>query len=129
MNAGLIIDLSNQKVSDVGARDDPVTPLRRLAQGLVPPGSLSVGQDPGPCNRPLERTVFDQPFLLGLVRVGASEHDLEWQALEAADAGAAVTGPETSDADQPLQGLGSHGTQQNTGRVREKVDWPEKISQ
>ena len=124
-----VLDLSNQKVGDIGTGDDPVPPRRRFIQDSVAAGAPAVRQNPRPGNRPVERTVLDQLLLHGLVGVGAAEHHLERQALQAADAGAAVAGPEAGDRDQPLHGLAFHGTDQKTGRVGEETDWPEEISQ
>ena len=104
-NVRPILDLSNEELGDVRARDDPVSPLGGIGNNLVASYRRSTCQNSRPRDRPILPALLDQTLLQTLVAIGSTKDDLERQPLQAADARAAIASSKTGHTDQTFDAM------------------------
>ncbi|SRR5258708_37348032 len=102
MQKGIIVDLLDEKIRHVGARDEPACPVARIDQRAIGVGLRPIGQDHGPDDHPVELAPADDEFLHVLVVIDTSQHQVKSHVIKKSTAAAAVASPEARHADQPL---------------------------
>ena len=67
MQKGVVVDLLDEEIRHVGARDEPACPIARIGQRAIGVSLWPIGQDHGTHDHPLELAPADDPFLHVLV--------------------------------------------------------------
>jgi len=73
MQKGIVINLLDQEIRHVRARDEPASPVARIDLRAI--GIRPIGQDHGTHDHPVELAPTDDPFLHVLVGIDAPQ----WQ--------------------------------------------------
>src|SRR6476646_5131296 len=97
-----VVDLLDQEVRHVGARDEPRGPVARIDQDMIAPRPWSVRQNGWTNDRPVEPTAADDAFLHILVGVNAAKEEAKGGVVEEATVATAVPCSEAGHADQAL---------------------------
>jgi hypothetical protein len=67
MQKGVVVDLLDEEIRYVGARDEPACPAARINQRAIGVRLRPIGQDHGTHDHPVELAVADDAFLHVLV--------------------------------------------------------------
>src|SRR5271165_1659555 len=98
----IVVDLLDQEIGDIGARDETASPVFPIDQCAVGAGSRSIRQDNRASNHPFERALADNLLLHVLVVVGTPEKEVKCRVVEKSALVAAVARAEAGQTDQPL---------------------------
>src|SRR5208337_5651346 len=109
MQKGIVVDLLDEEVCHVGARDEPACPVARIDQRAIGVRPRPIGQNYGTHDHSVELTPANDAFLHVLVVIDAPHQQMKCHVIKKSAAAAAVTRPETCYADQPLDLSLLHG--------------------
>jgi hypothetical protein len=73
MQKGIVINLLDKEIRDVGTRDEPATPVAWIDQRVIGVCLRPIGQDHGTHNYPVKLAPTDDPFLHVLVVIDAPQ--------------------------------------------------------
>src|SRR5262249_12921940 len=73
MQKGIVINLLDKEIRDVGARDEPARPGAWIAQRAIGVSLRPIGQDHGTHDHPVKLAPTDDPFLHVLVGIDAPQ--------------------------------------------------------
>ena len=94
MQKGVVVDLLDEEICHVGARDEPACPIARLGQRAIGVSLWPIGQDHGTHDHPLELAPADDTFLRVLVVIDAPQQQMKPQAIKKPTVAATVARPE-----------------------------------
>lgn len=119
------LDLLDEKIGDIRARDFSAPPVRRIDQHTIRSSVRTACEETGPDNRPVQFALADDPLLHVLVVTGLLQNTLTRESLKQQPAfGRAVTRAEPRHADQPFHARLRHGIDQNAcgfGKQRDRI--------
>jgi hypothetical protein len=96
MQKGVAVDLLDEEIRHVGARDEPACPAARIDQRAIGVRLRPIGQDHGTHDHPVELAPADDAFLHVLVVIDAPQQQMKRRAIKKPAAAAAVARPEAS---------------------------------
>src|SRR5215813_8455627 len=102
MQKGGVVDLFDEEIRHVGARDEPACPIARIGQRAIGVSLWPIGQDHGTRDHPLELAPADDTFLHVLVVIDAPQQQMKRRTIKKPAVAATVARPEARHADQPL---------------------------
>src|SRR5262249_4732075 len=102
MQKGVIVDLLDQEIRHVGARDETACPVARIDYRAIVFRLWPAGQDHGTHDYPVELAPADDAFLYVLVVIDTPQQQMESHVIKKAATAAAVARPEARYADQSL---------------------------
>ena len=73
MQKGVVVDLLDEEIGPVGARDEPACPVARIGQRAIGVSLRPIGQDHGTHDHPVELAPADDALLHVLVVVDAPQ--------------------------------------------------------
>src|SRR5262249_20368701 len=73
MQKGIVINLLDKEIRDVGARDEAATPVAWIDQRAIGVCLRPIGQDHGTHDHPVELAIADNSFLRVLVVIDAPQ--------------------------------------------------------
>src|SRR6266567_9387803 len=80
MQKGVVVDLLDEKIRHVGARDEPACPIARIGQRAIGVSLWPIGQDHGTRDHPRELAPADDTFLHVLVVINAPQQQMKRRA-------------------------------------------------
>jgi hypothetical protein len=96
MQKGVAVDLLDEEIRHVGARDEPACSAARIDQRAIGVRLRPIGQDHGTHDHPVELARADDAFLHVLVVIDAPQQQMKRRAIKKPAADAAVARPEAS---------------------------------
>jgi hypothetical protein len=93
MEKGVVVDLLDEEIRHVGARDEPACPAARIDYRAIGIRFRPIGQDHGTHNHPVELAPADDTFLHVLIVIEASHQQTERGAIKKPAVAAAVARP------------------------------------
>src|SRR5215469_1847578 len=102
MYKGVVVDLFDEKICHIGARDKAACPGAWIDQRAIGARPRPIGQDHGTHDHPVELAIADNSFLHVLVVIDAPQQQTKRHVVKKPAAAAAVARPEARYADQPL---------------------------
>ena len=73
MQKGIVMNLLDKEIRDVGTRDEPATPVAWIDQRAIDVSLRPIGQDHGTHDHPVKLAPTDDPFLDVLVVIDAPQ--------------------------------------------------------
>jgi len=74
---GVVVDLLDEEIRHVGARDEPACPATRIDQRAIGVRPWPIGQDHGTHDHPVELAPADDTFLHVLVVINAPQEQMK----------------------------------------------------
>src|SRR5262249_54219879 len=102
MQKGVVVDLLDEEIRHVGARDEPACPVARIGQRAIGVSLRPTGQDHGTHDHPLELAPADDASRHVFVVKAAPKEQMNRRKKKNPAVAAAVARPEAGHADQPL---------------------------
>src|SRR5437868_3102426 len=102
MQKGVVVDLLDEEIRYVGARDEAPCPAARIDQRAIGVRLRPIGQDHGTHDHPVELAPADDALLQVLVVIDAPQQQMKRRTTKEPAAAEAVACPEARHADQPL---------------------------
>jgi len=88
MQKGVVVDLLDEEIRHVGARDEPACPATRIDQRAIGVRPWPIGQDHGTHDHPVELAPADDTFLHVLVVINAPQEQMKRQVIKTPGVGA-----------------------------------------
>src|SRR5215470_3294656 len=120
MQKGVVVDLLDEEIRYVSARDEPTCPAARIDQRAIGFRLWPAGQDHGTHDHPVELAPADDAFLHVLVVINAPQQQMESHVIKKPATAMTVARPEARYADQTLDSSLLHRGDEHLGRLREK---------
>src|SRR5262249_34985495 len=124
MQKGGAVDLLNDEIRHVGARDEPAHPVARIDQCAIGVRLWPICRYYGRHDLPVELAIADDPFLHILVVVDAPQQQMQHGVIKKSAMAAAVASPEACHADQPFDVILLHRGDEQPCRFGEKPRGP-----
>ena len=83
MQKGVVVDLLDEEIRHVAARDEPACPVARIGQSAIGVSLRPIGQDHGTHDPPVELAPADDTFLHVLVVIDAPQEQMKRRASPA----------------------------------------------
>src|SRR5215468_7956849 len=119
MDKGVVVDLLEEEIRHVGARDEPTCPTARINYRAIAVRFRSIRQDYG-TRSPSRAWSAEHTFLHVLIVVDATQQQVERRPIKKAAVSTAIARPEARHADQPLDLRLLHRGDEDSRRCREK---------
>ena len=88
MQKCVVVDLLDEEIRHVGARDEPTCPIARIDQRAIGLSLRPIGQDHRTHDHPVELAPADDAFLHVLVVINAPQEQMKRQVIKTPGVGA-----------------------------------------
>src|SRR5215831_1511390 len=93
---GVVVDLLDEEIRHVGARDEPACPVARIGQRAIGVSLRPIGQDHGTHDHPVELAPTDDALLYVLVVIDTPQQQVKSHVIKKPAVAAAITGASNS---------------------------------